>query len=42
MLEDLIQVVIDNKDTNSQMNSIGKWTKIYQGQEVNESYLPNK
>ena len=42
MLEDLIQVVIDNKDVNDKMNSIGKFTKIYQGQEVNAAYLPNK
>ena len=42
MLEDLIQVVIDNKDVNEKMNSIGKFTKIYQGQEVTAAYLPNK
>ena len=42
MLEDLIQVVIDNKDVNEKMNAIGKFTKIYQGQEVNSSFLPNK
>ena len=42
MLEDLIQVIIDNKDVNEKMNSIGKFSKIYQGQEVNSSFLPNK
>ena len=42
MLEDLIQVVIDNKDVNEKLNSIGKFSKIYQGQEVDSSYLPNK
>ena len=42
MLEDLIQVVIDNKDVNEKLNSIGKFSKIYQGQEVDLSYLPNK
>ena len=42
MLEDLIQVIIDNKDVNEKMNSIGKFSKIYKGQEVNSSFLPNK
>ena len=42
MLDDLIQVIIDNKDVNEKMNSIGKFSKIYQGQEVNSSFLPNK
>ena len=42
MLEDLLQVVIDNKDVNEKLNSIGKFSKIYQGQEVDSSYLPNK